>query len=500
MKQFWALPAFLRLALASHHTISVLDDLLAYPQYEVLISDEFITDQQAEAKLSPASQQQDSSGLTHHDPPIHASSDKADDSPAKQPPIYEHMVLGGQQYLCSIPQSVTNPQNSSSSEPGVSPEEESLELERASDRGWQLLKGMEGSCIYFVSGWWSYSFCHNQGVKQFHALPPSKMVPIYPPMEDPNVASFVLGEFNTIGAGEEKQAKVVKDDRTEEETGLATLETKGDSRYLVQRLAGGTTCDLTGKERKIEVQFHCHPHTGNDRIGLIKETSTCAYLMVIYTPRLCNDIAFQPPKKVKPNPISCHPVVNEDAIPAWEAALAERDQVLKEADDVDAKIAQDLAFQAELAAGMGADNVPLPAGLFPREVVGGIEIGKQKWVGGEGRRIEKSAIVGGGKETFIGTVATSAEGIMMTTEEMKKLQIKDPKDVEKFRREMEKMANGKSWRLDVVDTPTGREYRGIVDTEEDSPPKKGEGEDGKSKEKPEKGEEGSQEEFYKEEL
>jgi hypothetical protein len=32
MRNFWALPAVLRIALASQHTFSVFDDLLAFPQ------------------------------------------------------------------------------------------------------------------------------------------------------------------------------------------------------------------------------------------------------------------------------------------------------------------------------------------------------------------------------------------------------------------------------------------------------------------------------------
>lgn len=32
MRNFWALPAVLRIALANQHTFSVFDDLLAYPQ------------------------------------------------------------------------------------------------------------------------------------------------------------------------------------------------------------------------------------------------------------------------------------------------------------------------------------------------------------------------------------------------------------------------------------------------------------------------------------
>lgn len=136
---------------------------------------------------------------------------------------------------------------------------------RATDRGWELLQGMQGDCIYYLSGWWSYSFCYNDEVKQFHQLPPGKGVPMYPPVEDTQVQSFVLGRFPKnaqSGDGVYKQdARFSDDDDTVLFGGqnkgtmeLAKLETKGETRYMVQKLAGGTVCDLTGRERKIEVQ------------------------------------------------------------------------------------------------------------------------------------------------------------------------------------------------------------------------------------------------------
>jgi protein OS-9 len=88
----------------------------------------------------------------------------------------------------------------------------------------------------------------------------------------------------------------------------------GESRYLVQRLSGGTKCDLTGRDRRVEVQFHCNTQPPTDRITLIKETSTCAYLMVIHTPRLCNDVAFLPPQKDSPNAVSCTPILDETQV------------------------------------------------------------------------------------------------------------------------------------------------------------------------------------------
>lgn len=180
------------------------------------------------------------------------------------------MVLQGQRYLCSIPIIQDDvPENSTTTAEEAKAEEEK-ELVRATDRGWELLEGMRGSCIYYLSGWWSYSFCYKDEVRQFHQLPPSRGVPIYPPVEDTSVHSFVLGRFSkeekrkkeearkTLGS--EQGSKDTFDDEgntpDEEEKALEIprLESKGSSRYMVQRLSDGTECDLTGKPRKIDVQ------------------------------------------------------------------------------------------------------------------------------------------------------------------------------------------------------------------------------------------------------
>jgi hypothetical protein len=78
--------------------------------------------------------------------------------------------------------------------------------------------------------------------------------------------------------------------------GLTSIDAIGEQRYLVQKLDGGTWCELIKRNRKIEVQFQCDP-SGGDRVAWIKETSTCNYLMVVHTPKLCNDLAFVPMKR-----------------------------------------------------------------------------------------------------------------------------------------------------------------------------------------------------------
>ena len=91
----------------------------------------------------------------------------------------------------------------------------------------------------------------------------------------------------------------------------------GEQRYLVQKMGGGTWCELIKKNRRIEVQFQCDP-SGGDRVAWIKETSTCSYLMVIHTPKLCNDMAFVPVKRVGEgegvHEIMCYKVGNREEI------------------------------------------------------------------------------------------------------------------------------------------------------------------------------------------
>ena len=168
---------------------------------------------------------------------------------------YETMYLDERRYLCTIPTVAASQKNETAEAAARATEEK--ELARATVRGWELLLDMQGSCLYFVSGWWSYEFCYNGHVKQFHHMPPLKGAALYPPREDLSTPSYILGTARPLAgqAGDQRQrgrAGEIGDSRTGVES--TELQTKGDVRYLVQKLGAGTVCDLTGKERRIEVQ------------------------------------------------------------------------------------------------------------------------------------------------------------------------------------------------------------------------------------------------------
>lgn len=274
MRHLLALPAVLRtaafLASASQQSFSVQDDILAFPQYEVRFVDEWTHHDDAAVRLSDDKQQASSdrngdaeSQIQRYQfqQPLGTHSDggslKQDEGEAE----YERMILDGQPWLCRIPK-VKKPDETGTNET-LSKAEEEKELARANDRGWELLSGMQNNCVFFISGWWSYRFCYNQGVKQFHQLPPSRGVPVYPPMEDPGVPGFMLGTYEKRleddDAGKERDwagesALDMSEGAKRKYSKHGELVQRGESRYLVQKLGGGTLCDLTGKERKIEVQ------------------------------------------------------------------------------------------------------------------------------------------------------------------------------------------------------------------------------------------------------
>ncbi|PWY89346.1 protein OS-9 [Aspergillus heteromorphus CBS 117.55] len=426
------------IAWANKKTFNIHDDLLAFPQYQVLFPDDYILDSHAKDLLQNPTSASTSDDHQGNSAQVYLGHDAHGSTP-EPPPAgdhdfrYEEMALGDQRFLCQIPRVQGDDRANATGESHQADEQK--ELARAMDRGLELLREMEGRCMYYISGWWSYSFCYKNQIKQFHALPSGSGIPSYPPMEDQTTHSFILGRFPQ---GEEDDDIEAESDHKKSITDVAELQTKGGSRYLVQRLDGGTRCDLTGRHRKIEVQFHCHPQS-TDRIGWIKELTTCSYLMVIYTPRLCNDVAFLPPQQDEVHAIECREIISPAEVSDWEAMREyQRAQHLVES-----------AVTEEFA------------------VVGDIQVGAQTLVGSEGKEIEKGRVASAGEET-IDVVAKRENGEIQqkSREELKKYDL-DPEKLETLKKRLEDWAKGKDWTLEVVSINGERQLRGFLEEDED---------------------------------
>ncbi|OBT46961.1 hypothetical protein VE00_02459 [Pseudogymnoascus sp. WSF 3629] len=314
-RELAALIAAVGLASASQTVFSIHDDIDAFPQYSIVFSPSPISSSEAADLLEPPK-----------------PSNGAD--PAAIPLEYTRLLLHSTPHLCSIPRPPTEERNLTSE--ALHKASLALELSRANAHGWELLAPLGKSCIYYTSGWWSYKFCYNDSITQFHAAPPQPGRPQFPPVRDPRTPQFVLGRAKKIAGQDSKtHGKFYDDGSSEKAEGGSDLELRGsqeeeegsefyeddeikgilqdngDNRYLAQKMKSGTLCDLTMRPREIEIQYHCGT-AAVDRIAWIKEVTTCSYLMVVHTPRLCKDVAFQPQTQAETLEILCKPIIGEE--------------------------------------------------------------------------------------------------------------------------------------------------------------------------------------------
>ncbi|KAK3370737.1 glucosidase II beta subunit-like protein-domain-containing protein [Lasiosphaeria ovina] len=548
--------ASLRLCAARQPGFSVHDDLLAHPQFEVIFSDTYISESDALALLksprvphatySDASSQTDLTRNVRESAPADAATGRSDDSDENDAgrqvsETYEIITTPPSRYLCSIPIIAPPPAlNQTATE--LAKAEEARELTRASAKGWELMNGLDGHCLYFMSGWWSYSFCYGKAIVQFHALPNAKGGP---PVKDPRDQEYVLGttyptsdemqrtskprqradsnqnQKEPLGKEDVATAAPVDGQGAGQNKGAAPpnteLAVKGDQRYLVQRLGGGTVCDLTGRPRTIEVQYHCDPGSNVDRIGYIKEVTICTYLMMVHTPRLCADVAFLPPKETRAHPISCrHIIGSEEEEAAWHKRKT-----------IEAAEAMGVAGAHQEAAAQSSKEAS--QNQYAGMTIGGVVVGGRRVLGsGEDgmppTRLPSPRHQVGGKLAgapvveIVAAAQNKEDGgkvEMMTREQLEKLNL-DPKKVEQFRQEIEQYADGNAWRLEVVEMPGEvPEIVGVVDVDDEEGASPATRKDGRKPGGPgtsggsgkttgrgneDEDDEGSQETFFKEEL
>lgn len=138
-----------------------------------------------------------------------------------------------------------------------------------------LLAPLKGTCDSLATGWWTYKYCFQEGITQFH----KEKVSVKPsdPEAEPRAETVVTAEFDLghLGAsGSEAQLQVVVVDNSWQES------------YVSQVFTDGTSCDLTGELRRTEVRHFCDPNEAS-KLRSVEETSSCQYRAVVHTRALC---------------------------------------------------------------------------------------------------------------------------------------------------------------------------------------------------------------------
>ncbi|GAA5835144.1 hypothetical protein JCM9279_007210 [Rhodotorula babjevae] len=231
-------------------------------------------------------------------------------------PLKRHLLRtpSGQAFLCTVPAA----SGETKKQAGARADHDALvraqERERGVQHGLALLDPMRQGCLYHREGWFTYSFCYGNEIRQFHAY--DMRVPgSNGPKEDPDADAYTLGMMPEPSFS--PQPKYGSGRHTAELQVPTTLG-GGDGlgwdeggRYLAQVWDSGTICDKTGLPREVEVQYHCNTQT-IDRIAHIRETSICRYVLLVHTPRLCGDPLFLEGHDKNQEPaatIECQPVV-----------------------------------------------------------------------------------------------------------------------------------------------------------------------------------------------
>lgn len=192
---------------------------------------------------------------------------------------------------------------------------------------WSLLQPLSGTCLYHKQGWFTYAYCHNSHVRQFHELarPPNQRPGEYKPVEDTEWEAYTLGRAPPT-------PEPGADLTVAQEAAIAAnveLARSAGSRYLVQRWGDGTYCEKIGRKREIEIQFHCSM-TMPDTILFVKETQTCRYVLHIATPRLCGEPGFRSRRDAREEAyIRCREVVSPEQRARMDRTLPEADEPIK---------------------------------------------------------------------------------------------------------------------------------------------------------------------------
>ncbi|RIA89754.1 glucosidase II beta subunit-like protein [Glomus cerebriforme] len=302
----------------------VYEDLLAHPQYKVVIYENQSIPNSRLEKIAFDNVQTETSRV-----PTLSQISSEDNVESKSTSVLMRTATG-QPYVCQIPYVV----NQTSIE--ENPEEnKDVDLMK---KGLASLEPLQNDCLYYYHGWWTYEYCHLRHVKQFHT---QAIQPNMKPLEDESVKPYFLGRYDPRHATLPPSYKDKRGSKNQQQLGT-DLQDVGGKKYLVQRWSDGTKCDLTGRPRRVEIQFHCSQHP-NDMITVVTEKYTCHYLVVINTPKLCSDPAFLSKTLNKVDHIECRRVVSDEKF----AQFVDKEQKSLESGENEVEMSQSIITEKD---------------------------------------------------------------------------------------------------------------------------------------------------------
>ncbi|KAF9152679.1 Protein OS-9 [Linnemannia schmuckeri] len=290
----------------------VYNDLLAHPQYDVQFLKEVVPASFVTSRPNTHRRKQ-----RHGQAQIETTKSETQDREQQQETIHESpstVVMtdaDGMRWSCMIPPKLVHEVKAS---PQLTPQEIKEEERRSIQRGLELLDHLSLPCLYMKRDFWTYEYCHKRSIRQYHAIQSNGQWVPDTPANTYVLAKYQSEKINNDQAQTSNEAALQQRSPSSsvvESTATTTeLEVSNERKYLVQRWENGDICKETGQPRKVEVQFQCAPF--GDRIQVVMEPSICNYIMVIYSPNLCKDPAFESVPTPEANKIECRGIVSDE--------------------------------------------------------------------------------------------------------------------------------------------------------------------------------------------
>ena len=156
----------------------------------------------------------------------------------------------------------------------------------------RILKRYEGQCFLRKEGWWSFEFCYDMRVVQFH-------------------------EAKSEGEKEDRYVLGVLDRGFDRARRFEATNVPRDDAAYTQLYGNGTICDVTGKPREILVKYVCADDvtqmTGIAKelgevylVMAIREVATCVYELEFVSSAICKQKLYASNKRKSALDINCN--------------------------------------------------------------------------------------------------------------------------------------------------------------------------------------------------
>ncbi|OAQ31407.1 hypothetical protein K457DRAFT_30916 [Linnemannia elongata AG-77] len=302
----------------------VYKDLLAHPQYDVQFLEEVVPASSVAARPNAHRRQQRQAQAQIEMKKAETLDWEQQEETVRESPSTIVMTdADGIRWSCMIPPKLVHEVKAT---PELTPQEMKEEERRSVQHGLELLDHLSGHCLYMTREFWTYEYCHKKKIRQYHAVQSNgQLIP------DTPENTYVLAVYQSEEESNNNQVQPNNEAALQQRSPSSSvvrstvttteLEVSNERKYLVQHWENGDICDVTGQPRKVEVQFQCAPH--NDKIQVVMETTICNYIMVIYSPNLCKDTAFEIVPSPEANKIECRRIVSDEQYQKLKANVPE---------------------------------------------------------------------------------------------------------------------------------------------------------------------------------